>query len=247
MHAARASLLVSVVDAAEAGEALAGGADIIDIKDPAAGSLGRAPVHAVEAIRAVTPLDVPLSAALGDGPFTVAEVAEAARALAVAGATHVKLGLRDTSPADAVAALAEVRRRLPASTRLIAVGFADFRRAGAPDPADLPALAAAAGADGCLLDTAVKDGRGLLDWLPPAPLSAFVAACRERRLLAALAGSLRIEELPALRTIGPDIVGVRGAACVGDRVHGRVSRERVAGLAQALGADVGGQALTARR
>ena len=99
---------------------------------------------------------------------------------------------------------------------------------------ELPALAAAGDADGCLLDTAVKDGRGLLDWLDEPALVAIRADCRARRLLCGLAGSLTALDLPRIRALQPDIVGFRGAACVGDRVSGRVSRERVAALASAL-------------
>ena len=39
-----------------------------------------------------------------------------------------------------------------------------------------------------------------------------------------------------LAPIGPDLVGVRGAACVGDRVGGRVDAERVQALVRARGA-----------
>jgi uncharacterized protein (UPF0264 family) len=117
--------------------------------------------------------------------------------------------------------------------RLVVAGFADFGRAGSPAPADLPALAAAVGAAGCLLDTAVKDGRGLFHWLDETALRAFVQACRERALLSALAGSLRVEDIGRLGPIAPDLVGVRGAACVGDRVGGRVDGDRVRALVNA--------------
>ena len=51
-------LLISVTDAAEAVDAAGAGADIIDVKDPGAGSLGRAPAEWVRAIRSVQSLDV---------------------------------------------------------------------------------------------------------------------------------------------------------------------------------------------
>ena len=59
-------LLVSVRSEAEVAAALAGGADLIDAKEPALGSLG--PVGGAEllAIAARVPETVPLSAALGD-------------------------------------------------------------------------------------------------------------------------------------------------------------------------------------
>jgi uncharacterized protein (UPF0264 family) len=226
-------LLVSVVDAAEARVAAAAGADVIDVKDPSRGALGEAAPQVVRAVRDATPAHLPVSAALGDGPFEPAAAAALAGEAAASGAVFVKLGLRDTPLARADASLRAARTRLPGGIRLVVAGFADCERAGAPSPRDLPALAAAAGAQGCLLDTAVKDGRGLFQWLDDAELLAFVEACRGHGLFSALAGSLRVEDLARLGPIGPDLVGVRGAACVGDRVGGRVDAERVRALVQA--------------
>jgi (5-formylfuran-3-yl)methyl phosphate synthase len=223
-------LLISVVDAAEAAEAGAAGADIIDVKDPTTGALGAAAPQSVREVRTAVPPRLPVSAAMGDGPFRPGDALTAAAALTAAGATFVKLGLRDTPAERALPLLGAVVAGLPTTARLIAVGFADFHRANSPHPLDLPALAQAAGAHGCLIDTAVKDGRGLLHWLGESVLRSFVAQCRSRGLLSALAGSLAPADLPFLTGIGPDIVGVRGAACAGDRAHGRVTRERVAAL-----------------
>ncbi len=228
-------LLVSVVDAAEARVAAAAGADVIDVKDPSRGALGEAAPHVVRAVREATPLHLPVSAALGDGPFTPVVAAKLAEDAGATGAVFVKLGLRETSLVAAAASLRAARARLPERVWLVVAGFADFTRAGAPHPLDLPGLALAAGAQGCLLDTAVKDGRGLLHWLGEAELAAFVEACHAHGLLSALAGSLRAEDLARLAPIGPDLVGVRGAACVGDRVGGRVDAARVRALVRARG------------
>jgi len=227
-------LLISVVEAAEAIEAAAAGADIIDVKDPTTGALGAPAPGVVGEVRAATPAHLPVSVALGDGPFEPAAVARAARAVAARGAAFVKLGLRDTDAGRALDTLRAVRAALPPGVALIVAGFADSGRSGAPPPLDVPALAWEAGAQGCLLDTAVKDGRGLFHWLDDAQLRRFVAACRGNRLLSALAGSLAAADLPRLAPIGPDIVGVRGAACAGDRVRGRVSGDRVRALAFAI-------------
>jgi len=232
-------LLLSVVDVSEARTAAGAGADIIDVKDPAAGALGRPAPGVVRAIRAAIPLALPVSVAVGDGPWVPREAAAAARDGADEGALFVKVGLRETPAAAALDTLRAVRAALPDGTRLIAAGFADAARAGSPPPADLPWLAQAAGAHGCLIDTAVKDGRGLLDWLPAAALVAFVTACRQRGLLSALAGSLTPADLQRVAAIAPDIVGVRGAACDGDRIHGRISGRLVARLGRALAAGAG--------
>jgi (5-formylfuran-3-yl)methyl phosphate synthase len=225
-------LLVSVVDAAEARVAAAAGADVIDVKDPSRGALGEASPAVVRAVRRATPARLLVSVALGDGPFTPEVAASRVTSGAAAGAAFVKLGLRQTPRRDAGACLQAARASLPEGVKLVAAGFADFERAGAPHPLELPGLAAAAGAHGCLLDTAVKDGRGLFHWLDEAALVAFVRACHTDGLLAALAGSLRAEDFERLAPIGPDLVGIRGAACAGDRV-GRIDPERVHTLIRA--------------
>ncbi len=228
-------LLVSVVDAAEAVEAALAGARIIDVKDPVTGALGAATPSSVREVRDAIPPGLPVSAAIGDGPFEPRWATRAARAAAECGAEFVKLGLRGTSADHAFQTIRAVRAGLPRQVRLIVAAFADFRRAGSPHPLDVPRLTQAAGAQGCLIDTAIKDGLGLFHWLDDVALQAFVAACRARGLLSALAGSLAPTDLPRLVPIGPHIIGVRGAACEGDRVHGRVTRQRVGALALALG------------
>ncbi len=91
-------LLVSVTDAHEASEAVRGGADIIDVKDPKTGALAPPPPDALRAVRQITPVELPVSAALGDGPFEPAAAAHAAAVAAQCGAIFVKLGLRGTQP-----------------------------------------------------------------------------------------------------------------------------------------------------
>src|SRR5438067_2429694 len=58
-------LLVSVADAAEARAALAGGADIIDAKEPRHGALGAVAPDVLRAIRNAVAVRRPVSAALG--------------------------------------------------------------------------------------------------------------------------------------------------------------------------------------
>jgi (5-formylfuran-3-yl)methyl phosphate synthase len=100
-------------------------------------------------------------------------------------------------------------------TVVVAAAYADARRvAHAPlAPELLPRVARAAGVGACLLDTAVKDGRGLLEWLAPDALASLVDDAHGAGLDVALAGALRAEDLPVLRDAAADIAGVRSAAC----------------------------------
>ncbi|MCJ7559049.1 hypothetical protein MUO79_00325, partial [Candidatus Bathyarchaeota archaeon] len=61
-------LLISTVNEKETKEAVAGGADIIDVKNPVEGALGASFPWVIKRIRAITPKNIEVSCALGDVP-----------------------------------------------------------------------------------------------------------------------------------------------------------------------------------
>jgi uncharacterized protein (UPF0264 family) len=94
-------------------------------------------------------------------------------------------------------------------------------------------IAAEAGARGILLDTARKEGPGLAALWDRATLARWVARARGNGLLVALAGKLGADDLAFAADAGPDIVGVRGAACDGGR-NGTIDEARVRLLVTSL-------------
>src|SRR3954452_24394577 len=131
----------------------------------------------------------------------------AALGAARSGATFVKVGMWGVSTeAEAIALLRTVREGA-AGAVAVAAAYADARRvAHAPlAPELLPRVARAAGVGVCLLDTAVKDGRGLLQWLPPDALASLLDEAHAARLQVALAGRLRADDLPLVAATGADI------------------------------------------
>ena len=234
-------LLVSVVDAAEGRAAAEAGADIVDVKNPAEGSLGAPTPAVIVDVRTTVPAELPISAAIGDMPNLPGTAALAALGAARSGATFVKVGLWGaTTEPDAVALLRAVRDGVASvpGTVVVAAAYADAARsAHAPlAPELLPRVAHAAGVETCLLDTAVKDGRGLLEWLSPGALTSLVADAHAAGLQVALAGALRAEDLPVVRDTGADIAGVRSAACRDGRRSGRLDAARVRALIAACAA-----------
>jgi uncharacterized protein (UPF0264 family) len=234
-------LLVSVVDADEARAAAAAGADIVDVKNPAEGSLGAPTPAVIEAVRAAVAAEVPVSAAIGDMPDLPGTAALAAFGAARSGAAFVKIGLWGVcAEREAVALLRAVREAVedvPGAV-VVAGAYADAERVahGPLAPELLPSVAHAAGIGVCLLDTAVKDGRGLLEWRSPDALAAFVADAHDAGLEVALAGALRAEDLPMVLATGADIAGVRSAACGGGRRSGPLEAARVRALRTACAA-----------
>jgi len=227
-------LLVSVSGPVEARAALQGGADVIDAKDPRRGALGPVPLPRLEAIRAAVAGAQPLSAALGDAASETV-LAETVAAAAAVGLAFVKVGFAGVTSEARARRLAQAARRGAAGeTRVVLVAYADWRHAESLTPACVVGVAADAGAAGVLLDTSGK-GAPLFAITSLASAAAWVAAVHAAGLFAALAGSLSGPDFAQVRAVGADVVGVRGAACVGGRT-GRVSRSRVAALRASAGA-----------
>jgi (5-formylfuran-3-yl)methyl phosphate synthase len=208
-------LLVSVVSVEEARGALAGGADIVDVKDPAEGALGAPSPEVLSDVVAAVGSAVPVSVALGDLPGLPHTAALAARGAELSGARYVKVGLRGVRELDgAVAMMRAVVSAVGPQTAVIAAAYADASALDPPAlaPFWLPALVERTGIAGALVDTFIKDGRGLYAWMSEPELGELVARTRGAGRSFAIAGQLRRGDL---RRVDADVVGVRSAVCRG--------------------------------
>ncbi len=229
-------LLVSPLNEKEALEAIAGGADIIDVKNPKEGALGASFPWVIKRVREITPEPIEVSCTLGDLPNLPGSVALAAYGASLTGVDYVKCSMYNVkTKEDAIFLMKSVVRAIREhrpKTRVVAVGFADAHRIGSVEPSLVPLIAHESGADVAMLDTALKNGNSLLSFLNRNALKAFVDESHKHELKAALAGSVKKEELHILSELGVDIIGIRGAACSNqDRVNGQILREKVAELA----------------
>lgn len=232
-------LLVSVRDADEACAALAGGAEIIDAKEPARGALGAVTPSALRAIQGAVDDARPLSAALGDA-LEHAALEDTVRHAAELGLAYVKIGFRGVREhALATELLATAVRGAHAAgtgTKVIAVAYADAKHVASLEPEAILEVAASSGARGVLLDTACKEGGGLLTLMDASVIARWVHTAHDAGMVAALAGQLRADDVGVIRALGADVAGVRGAACDGGR-DGRISAARVRLLADAVHAE----------
>jgi uncharacterized protein (UPF0264 family) len=222
-------LMISVVSVDEAREALRGGAEILDIKNPAEGSLGAQSPGLIREISKQFSADAEISAAIGDMPNLPGTAALAAMGAAVCGVHYVKVGLDGArNDSDAVTLLREVQGAVQEfNIAVIAALYADFRRAGTLNPAHLPHIAATAGVHGCLMDTAIKDGHGLFDFLDPGALRLLAQQAHASGLSFGLAGALNEQDLLTSHDLGADVVGVRTAACRNHQRNGPLEAARV--------------------
>ncbi len=226
--AIRPRLLVSVRSVDEARAAIAGGADIIDVKEPAAGALGMAAVAVIEAIAAFcNTAGVPCSAALGELPERGNDPTKWRLSAHLTWAKVGLAGCRDRPhwPEELRTLLDE---RLHRSTGRIAVAYVDADRASAPSLSDVAEQARRLGCVGLLLDTWDKSGGGLLSWVTAAELSVCCTRLRDEGLFVAAAGRLTESDLPAVIEAGASIVAVRSVVCAGGDRSATVTTEKVA-------------------
>jgi (5-formylfuran-3-yl)methyl phosphate synthase len=199
-------MLASVGMLEEAEQVLWAGADIIDIKAPAAGALGALPTQDVKAIVRRIGSQRPVSATIGDLPLIPETIADAVEAMAATGVDFIKIGFfPGGDPRGTIAAL---KNAIADGARLVAVLFADQN----PD-LELVADLAAAGFSGVMLDTVDKKKGSLRQVYPPNALQSFVGLAKTHGLLCGLAGSLREEDIAPLLELAPDYLGFRGALC----------------------------------
>lgn len=207
-------LLVSVRNEDEARVALSGGAQLIDVKEPARGALGAADPHAIARVVNAVAGRVPVSAALGE--LSDPDVFE--RCATLPGVQFAKVGLAGMAGcADWRQRWREALDRLPLGVTPVAVAYADAHEARSPAIEDVLAQGIALGCAALLIDTFDKSQGNLLDQLDPLRLAAIASTARSAGLFLVAAGSLRREHLPYVAAAQPEYVGVRGAACLAGR------------------------------
>ncbi len=226
-------LLVSPRDVEEAKRS--GAADIIDVKRPAEGSLGANFPWIIRAVKDLS--DKPVSAAIGDFDFRPGGAALAAYGAAHAGADYVKISLMfdGAKRAEEVisAVVRAVKEEFPEKFVVIAA-YSDYERLGTISPFVMSPLAAAAGADVAMVDTGRKDGKSTFEFMNEEELAEFAGMNSAAGMQTALAGSLCFEHIPALKRINPDIIGVRGMVCGGNR-NSTIQEDLVIRLARMVG------------
>ena len=226
-------LLVSVRNAPEAETAVAGGATLIDVKEPARGSLGRADDMTIAAVVHAVAGRRPVSAALG-------ELVDKSSLPRCSGLAFVKWGLAGAARLDWRSDLD--RRLRMAGPQTVLVAYADWQCAQAPPVADVVAFACERPGSVVLIDTHCKDAAPLslrrrptlLDWLCVGDVVDVCRSCREAQVRVALAGSLGRVHIEALLPARPAWFAVRGAVCDDSDRTSTVELEKVRALTRLI-------------
>jgi (5-formylfuran-3-yl)methyl phosphate synthase len=222
-------LLISVRDADEAATALAGGVDLLDIKEPDHGALGAASPAVWRDVLAVSQGRVPTSAALGELLEDTYHDDNHDDNL-LARFQYAKIGLAGCGTrGDWLPRWSDSLRHLPPNVAPVAVVYADWIGCQAPPPLEIIHQAARLRCQAILFDTHDKSGGNLFAYLPTDQLKRLVAMIRRAGQQVVLGGSLEGQAITTACRLRPDYIAVRGAACRGSR-RGSVDLERVRSL-----------------
>ena len=209
-------LLVSVQNPDEAKIVCGQEVDILDVKAPQNGPLGRVDSDCLAEILQWPYLPPMVSCALGelvdccpDSTNEFLHSTDPNRRL-----NYVKIGLahQHDNPNWQNTWL-KLRARLPGLSELVPVAYADHENCGAPDVNQVLDFALASNCRVLLIGTFEKNGSNLFDHCSIPHLKSIRSATFNAGIKLCLAGSIKLVNLESTLSIGADFVGVRGAVC----------------------------------
>lgn len=239
-------LLVSVRGPKEALAAAKGGAHIADVEYPASALGTPYPLNIFSVRNRLNKTSfkkVLVSTNIGEVQQIRASSCQAALGVSIAGADLIKFGLAEQSLESAIYLADNIVRTVKKfsgkSKKLYPAVFVDedMTRFFNPLKHGLD-LVKESKSDGLLIDTFNKlIGKGLFDYLKLEDIFNFVDKMHSIKKEAWIAGSITLDELPALWKTGVDVICIRGAACSvgGNGRFGKVNKgivEKLVGTMQ---------------
>ncbi|MFW9898162.1 MAG: (5-formylfuran-3-yl)methyl phosphate synthase [Candidatus Thorarchaeota archaeon] len=216
--------------------------DYIDCKNPSEGSLGANFPWIIKRMKELIPSNSSqlLSAAIGNFPNLPGSASLAALGAAVSGADIIKVGLKgpknDNQGIKLMKNVVKAVKDYNNDIKVVAAGYADRSRINtSPKFLEIPTIAAESGSDIAMLDTYIKDDRGIFDFLSMEELITFKEKANKLNLRVALAGNIMKKDILKIRQISPDIIGVRRAVCEDlDRNNGMIKKSLIESLKREL-------------
>jgi len=221
MKDGKIKLLISPKNLEEA-KTIVGMPDItyIDCKNPLEGSLGANFPWIIKGMKKLIPEGGSqlLSATIGDFPHLPGSASLAALGAVSSGADIVKVGLKgpknEKQGIELMKNVVKAVKDYNEKAQVVVAGYADrSRMQTSPTFLEIPTIASESGADIAMLDTHIKDGKGLFDFLNVDELIQFTKKAKDFNVDVALAGRLMEKDLQKIKQIEPDIIGVRSLVC----------------------------------
>ena len=231
-------LLISPKTVEEAKVVISAKVDLIDCKNPEEGSLGANFPWIIRLMKDLIPKNSSqlLSATIGDFPNLPGSASLAALGAAVSGADIIKVGLKGPQNIEQgihlMKKVVKAVKNYDNNIWVVTAGYADYRRMKTNlDFLSIPTIAAESGADVAMLDTYIKDEKGLFDFLNITQLNEFKDKAHQLNLKVALAGNIKQNVLPKIKEINPDILGIRSMVCERhDRNNGKIRLDLIENL-----------------
>jgi uncharacterized protein (UPF0264 family) len=239
MDNSKIELLISPKNLEEAKTIISvGGVRYIDCKNPSEGSLGANFPWIIKAMKQLIPIESSqkLSATIGDFPYLPGSASLAALGAAVAGADIVKVGLKgpknEKQGINLMKNVVKAVKSYNENIKVVAAGYADkIRLKSSPEFLMIPTIAACSGAEFAMLDTFIKDEKGLFDFLDLNQLMQFKEKAKELNIKVALAGKIKEKDISKIKQVSPDLIGVRSLVCEDyDRNNGMIKAELIENL-----------------
>ncbi|NQE46756.1 (5-formylfuran-3-yl)methyl phosphate synthase [ANME-1 cluster archaeon GoMg2] len=217
-------VLVSPKDIEEAKAVISGNADIVDVKNPKEGSLGANFPWVIKSIKQLVEEKgngMKMSAAIGDFDYKPGTASLAALGAAASGAEYIKIGLHKIKTReeaiDLLTGVVKAVKDFDPTKKVVSAFYADYKRINSISPFEIVEIGKEVDIDVAMVDTGIKDGRTTLEFMSEDELKSFVSESKSLGLVTALAGALKFEDIPVIKAINPDILGVRGMVCGGNR------------------------------
>ena len=221
-------MLASVRNLEEARLVYAGGADIIDLKEPNDGALGSVSLSQIHQVVDDLWEKCVISATIGDLPADYAKINQKVLQTAETGVDYVKVGM--FSDRHIETCLPNLLHCTNKGISIIAVFFADMEF----DVDFAIRIARDARLKGVMLDTARKGSGGLLSHQNIMQLEYFVNRAKQHDLISGLAGSLKLENIPQVLLANPDYIGFRTALCEQNNRTGTLNPQTIQTVRQSI-------------
>lgn len=223
-HTKPCQLLVSVRNCQEAELCLTAGVDWIDLKEPLAGSLGRPSLEVAQQVALMLADHPRRSVALGEFRDLLAQDPADASTVTLSRLFPIaKVGLAGAQQIpDWQIKLSNLSQSI--GRELTPVLYADWQRCSAPRPDEIVSWAVAQKCRYLLIDTFIKDGSRLVDYLDQQRLERILEDAGRAGIRVVLAGSLSMADVDTLIGLPCEALAVRGAVCSGRR-HDQISPE----------------------
>ena len=195
-------ILASIKDLSEAKILIDTDIDIIDLKDPSKGALGRLEKNDIEIIVNFINKKKLTSSTVGDLPNDIELISENVDEVSSTNVDFIKIGVYDNSYIKTLC-------NIKSCKKLIAVFFADKFLPTKNEIAELKE----SGFSGIMVDTSNKKSGNLFNHVTHYQINNFITIAKNMNLLTGIAGSINKTHIDDIIKLNPNYMGFRGALC----------------------------------